>query len=579
VNAIVRILRFLRGHRLQIAVTVLFGLAAAGSNIGLLATAALLIASAALKPALLALSFPMYLVRVLGVSRAFLRYGERLVSHRMTFTLLTDLRVWFFGRLEPLAPARLLEYRSGDLLARLAKDIDELENVYVRAVSPITVALLTALIVCVAFAFFSPVLAAAAAIVLLLAAVGIPLLTRTLARQAGSAQPALRAALTTQLVDGIQGLQDLLAFGQEDAQQRRMAALTLRGNALERRLGIISGLRSGLSELLQYLAVWIILLLAIPLIHSGAVRGVYLAFLALLMLSTFDVVTPVGQAMQTLDRSAAAGVRLFAVADALPTVVDCPFPQPRIEGIPSLIFDHVTFAYRPDIPPAVEDISFCLPPGGRVAIVGASGSGKSTLARLAVRIWDPDSGHILLDGAPLNRYALDDLRTTFGLVAQDTYIFTDTLRNNLLLANPQATEAALLQALQAVQLDELLTRLPQGLDTLLGEQGGRISGGERRRVAIARALLQDAPILLLDEATANLDTVTEQALLETIFASLGEKSLLAITHRLVGMEHMDQILVLDHGRLIEQGGHADLLAAHGVYRQLFDAQRQLLALV
>jgi ATP-binding cassette subfamily C protein CydC len=228
--------------------------------------------------------------------------------------------------------------------------------------------------------------------------------------------------------------------------------------------------------------------------------------------------------------------------------------------------------------PTLQDVSFELAPGRRVAIVGPSGSGKSTLARLALRAWDPCSGEIRLDGAPLPRYTLDDARSLFAVVAQDTYIFADTLCNNLLLARPAASGDDLARVVAQARLADLVARLPRGLDSALGEQGQQIAGGERQRVAIARALLKDAPILLLDEATANLDPLTERALLETIHDLLGGRSLLLISHRLVTMERMDQILVLDHGRIVERGTHMALLEARGLYHDLFEAQNQILSM-
>ncbi|HWE60528.1 MAG TPA: thiol reductant ABC exporter subunit CydC [Chloroflexota bacterium] len=577
-NVLLRVLGFLRHHRLQVALAVLLGCATIAANVGLLATAAYLVAAAALKPLLIELAFPMYLVRMLGVSRAFLRYGERLVSHRTTLTLLAEVRAWFYGRVEPLSPARLLQYRSGDLLSRLARDVQELENVYLRAFAPVVVALVVALTTVAIFVPFSPALALAAALFLALAGVGVPLLVRALARRPGARQPALHAALTTQLVDGIQGMPDLLAFGQSGEQQRRLATLEGELGVLQRRLAAIGGLRAALSDLMANLAVWVILALAIPLVTGGAIGGVYLAFLALLMLGSFEAVQPLGQAFQSLGRSLAAGARLFEVADATPLVVDPAAPLPSPAGVPSLRFDRVGFSYDPEAAPALEEVSFSLTPGSRIAIAGASGSGKSTLARLALRAWDPGRGRICLDGHPLRRYALDDLRGQFAVVTQDTYIFAGTLRHNLLLARSGASDADLARVVEQARLTELVARLPDGLDSRIGEQGARISGGERQRIAIARALLKEAPILILDEATANLDPLTEHALLRTIHDHLEGRSLLLISHRLVLMERMDEILVLDHGRVVERGTQEQLLGVQGPYRQLYETQQALMLL-
>jgi ATP-binding cassette subfamily C protein CydC len=243
-----------------------------------------------------------------------------------------------------------------------------------------------------------------------------------------------------------------------------------------------------------------------------------------------------------------------------------------------LQLDRVSFAYRAEDGLVLDQISLDVAAGSWVAVVGPSGSGKSTLAHLILRFWDPTSGEIRIGGHNIRHYALDDLRGMVGVVAQDTHIFADTLRHNLLLARPDAAEAEIAQALERAQLAELVDGLPRGLDTWVGEQGLRLSGGERQRLAIARTLLKNAPILLLDEPTANLDPITEQALLAAIHELMRGRTVLTISHRLIAMERMDEILVLDHGRIVERGTHDHLIAAHGLYRQMRDVQNQMLVL-
>ncbi len=240
-----------------------------------------------------------------------------------------------------------------------------------------------------------------------------------------------------------------------------------------------------------------------------------------------------------------------------------------------LEFDDVHFAYHPDEGEAVEGVSFTIQAGRRVAIVGPSGSGKSTLLRLALRFWDPIHGTIHLDGQDIRQYALGDLRKVMSVVDQDIYLFNGTLRDNLLLARSNASKSELEQVLEQAQLTEYVRNLPQGLATWVGEQGLRLSGGERQRLAIARALLKNAPLLILDEVTANLDPLTERAVLDVL---MGAETTLMITHRLIAMEHMDEIVVLDAGRIRERGTHVQLLETNGLYRQLFDVQNGMLNL-
>jgi ATP-binding cassette subfamily C protein CydC len=272
----------------------------------------------------------------------------------------------------------------------------------------------------------------------------------------------------------------------------------------------------------------------------------------------------------------AAGERLFGVTDATPQVIESTTPLLAPTGR-TLEFDNVHFAYHSDEGEVVEAVTFNIRQGSRVAVVGPTGAGKSTLVRLALRFWDPTSGVVRLDGQDIRQYTLNDLRHVIGVVAQDTHLFNGTLRDNLLLARPDASQDALKQALEQAQLAEFVRQLPNGLHTWIGEQGLRLSGGERQRLAIARALLKDAPLLILDEATANLDPLTERAVLDALDLLMQGRTTLMITHRLIAMERMDEILVLNQGRISERGTHEQLLATGGLYRRMLDVQNDILA--
>ncbi len=554
---------------------VLLGVATVVSNVGLLATAAYVISAAALVSFLGALVIPIYLVRLFGVSRAGARYAERLVSHDLTFGLLADIRTWFYTRLEPLAPARLQRYRTGDLLARIVQDVEELQNVYLRIVAPVAVACVTTLLTFVLLYSFGPPLAFVALGFLVAAAIGVPLLVRSLARGLGLRQLELRGELNARIVDGIQGAQDLIAFGREEDQEHAVATLNRKLSSLQGRMAFITGLQNVLGDLLMNLAMLSVLVLAIPQVSGGEMRGVYLAFLALVVLGSFEAVQPLGTAFQFLGRSIGAGERLFEIVDAEPEVRDPAKPLP-LPGNHKLEFDGVGFRYEAGDGPALEDISFTLEQGKRVAVVGPSGAGKSTLAGLMVRFWDPTWGRITLGGQDVRGYAQDDVRRLIGVVSQDTHVFNDTLRANLLLARPQATDDDLRRVLTLVQLSGLVERLPGGLESPLGEQGLKLSGGERQRLSVARTLLKDAPLLVLDEPTANLDPVTERGLLDAVYGLTRDRATLVITHRLVRMEQMDEILVLDAGRIVERGTHSELESRRGTYHRMLDAQRELL---
>ena len=571
-----RLLGFLRPHAPRVGLAVVLGMTTVASNVGLLAVAAYVISAAAIVPLFGYLVLPSYFVRLFGLSRAGARYAERMVSHDLTFRLLANTRTWFYRRLEPLAPARLLGLRSGDLLSRVVKDVEEIENLYLRISSPIAVAAIISLLTALIFYAFGPMLALVALAFLVTTGVGVPLLVARLARGLGRRQLELRAALNARIVDDVRGVQDVLAFGREGDERREIAELDRRLGRVQNRMAFITGLQDSLSDLMMNLAVVAILAVAIPSVAAGEIRGVYLAFLALVMLGSFEAVQPLGRAFQFLGRSVAAGERLFEVADAEPEVADPERPLPIPAADRTLRFEDVTFRYDSNVPPVLHNISLALEPGRRVAVVGPSGAGKSTLVDLVLRFRDPSAGRVTLGGRDLRDLAQEDLRASVSVVSQDTHVFTDSLRGNLLLAKPEATDDELRAALGRARLLDLAERLPEGLGTPLGEQGLKLSGGERQRLSVARTLLKDAPLLILDEPTANLDPETEREVLDAAYDLARERAVLVITHRLVRMEEVDEILVLDRGRVVQRGTHEELSNVPGLYRGLYEVQRGLI---
>lgn len=559
----------------------LLGVLTIGSSVALMGTAAWIIARAALHPPIGALSVAVVGVRFFGIARGVLRYLERLVSHQTTFRLLARLRVWFYTRLEPLAPARLAGQRSGDLLARLVADIDTLENIYLRGIAPPAVALLMAAAMTVFMATYDWRLGLALGGALLAAGFGIPLALRGLSARSGRATVAVRGALVAHIVDTVQGLADLLAF---NAQTRHLAEVRHLQHSLsqhQRRMAALSALQTVLTSLVTSATVLLVLILAVPLVRSGRLDGVLLAVLVLVALSSFEAVQPLPPAFQHLSRSLAAARRLFELVDAPPAVRDPARPSPLPDALPTgdaLRVENLRFRYTPTDPPALDDVSFTVPAGSTVALVGPSGAGKSTLVSLLLRFWDYEEGVIQWAGHDLRACAQDDVRRLMSVVSQTTHLFAGTLLDNLRIARPALSEDDALAALAAAELGDLVAALPDGLHTWIGEGGVRLSGGERQRLAIARAVLKDAPLLLLDEPTANLDPLTERAILRTIFTALPGRTTLLITHRLVSLERAHSILVLQAGRLVERGTHADLLQARGAYWRLWTAQQTELAL-
>lgn len=567
-----RLITLVAPFRWWMALSALLGFVTIGSSIGLMTTAAWIIATAALHPSVAELQIAIVGVRFFGITRGVFRYLERYVSHQTTFRLLARLRVWFYQRIEPLAPARLMQYRSGDLLSRMVADIDTLENFYLRVIAPPAVALMIALTVWIFLASLDSQIAGVLLLFLALAGLGVPILVRWLSR---TDLITARADLNVALVDGIQGMADLVAYGQAERQSARVDTLSRRMASAQRRTAFTGALHTGLVSLLMSLAVLAVLVIAIPLVHAGQLEGVMLAVLVLAAITSFEAVLPLPLAMQHLSSNLEAARRLFEIIDARPDVHDPATPRPLPEQYDLELCD-VRFRYNPQEPPVLDGISFSLPHRGKLAIVGASGAGKSTLVNLLLRFWDYDQGEIRLGGHDLCAYHQEQVRSLIGVVAQSTYLFNGTIRDNLLLANPTAAEDDLVRAARLAQIHDFITALPQGYNTWIGEQGLRLSGGERQRLAIARVLLKNAPILILDEPTANLDPVTEREMMQAVLAAAADRTTLMITHRLVGLERFDVILVLQAGKIIERGQHADLLQINGYYRRMWELQQQVL---
>lgn len=571
-----RLLAFLRPHAGWVALAVLLGALTVGSSVALLATSAYLISAAALQPSIADLGVTIVGVRFFGLSRGVFRYLERLAAHNTTFRVLARIRVWFYQAIEPLAPASLQTVHSGDLLSRMVADVETLQDFYVRVVGPPLVAVVVTAVTTLFIAAFQPILALALLAGLLLAGVGVPWLSYRLSRAAGETAVPLRADLQTSLIDGLQGLPDLQACGQDRvwaAKIHRQGAALAR---TESRLAHVDGLQAGLLELLTQGTMAAIVALCVPLVSMGQVDGVYLAALALAAVASFEAVQPLAQAAQSLEASLAAARRLFALAATPPPIA--PSNQPSIQRTnlpPHLSLHRVSFRYDTVVFPTLHDVSFDLPPGKWLAVVGPSGAGKTTLVNLLLRFWEYDGGEIRLNDRSLRDHDPEAVRACFGVIPQQLYIFNASIRDNLRLANPPASQAAIEEASRQAQLHDFIAGLPEGYETAVGALGRNLSGGERRRLAIARALLKDAPVLLLDEPTAGLDPLTEKAVLDTIFRLFTGRSLLLITHRLVGLEGMDEILVLDGGRVVEKGRHADLLTRAGLYAQLWQQQMGL----
>jgi ATP-binding cassette subfamily C protein CydCD len=563
---------FLRAEIGQVVLAVLLGAATVLSGIGLMTTSAYLIARAALLPTIAEIQVAVVGVRFFGLARGVFRYLERLVTHQTTFRLLSRLRVWFYRQLEPLAPAGLEKQHSADLFGRMLADINQLESFFVRGVAPPLVALTVALILLPIFGQAHRSLSLILLIFLLLGGIGIPWLARRLSLSAGAAWIASRALLYRALGEAVHGLAELLVYNQGDTFLKRLQRLSASTFSAQSRLAGINGLTGGLMVWLNLGCMWSILFVSIPLVEAGIFDGITLAVILLASLASFEAIQNLPQAASALESSLQSASRLMEVLETPPPVSEPEKPAPLPDTF-DLQVKRLTFRYPGVEIPVLQEISFRFTEGESLAIVGPSGAGKTTLLRLLYRFWQAPPGSIYLGGKDLRLYASADVRRLFAVLPQRVYLFNASLRENLTIARPRATQAELEWACAQAQLLPFIQGLPDGFDTQLGESGIRLSGGERQRLAIARTLLQDAPVLILDEPISGLDTITEASLWDTLRALIAGRTTLLVTHRLMNLDWVDRILVLDQGRLVESGDHRELLRAGGLYTQMYAAQQ------
>ena len=549
------------------ALAALIGFATTGSGIGLLMTSAYIIAKAALQPPTGSLQVGIIGVQLFSLGRGVFRYAERLISHNITFRILAKLRLWFYDAIEPLAPARLMHFKSGDLLQRVVDDIQSLENIYTRVLGPP----LTALLVAMLMWFLLGVYSLQAALLILffhtLAGIGVPLLTRQLSRGIAVGIMNYKAEQQVLALDLFQGIGELQLYGKLPAHLTAMQNAETGKLQLQRKNAIIEGLHESLTGLLMNGALIAILWVLIPSLAIGTVNGISLTVITLAVMASFEPFLPLPSTLKHLEADQHAGERLFEILDARPETVApaAPLPFPADHTIQAEL---LSFTYPGSATKALDQLTFTVLPGEHIAIVGPSGAGKSTITSLFMRFWNSSEGSISIGGQNISLFDPEELRRNIALVSQKTYLFAETIRENLTLAAPEATDDDLKKALTAAGLSHFTTKL----DEWCGQHGMKLSGGERQRIAITRVLLQHAPIMILDEATANLDGMTEREVTQTLNTISAGKTLITITHRLKAMEQYDRILVLEKGNIVEQGVHGELMAADGLYRRMWVLQ-------
>jgi ATP-binding cassette subfamily C protein CydC len=524
------------------------GVAASAATIGLLAGSGALVDKAATRPGLGAIAGLLAVVEVIAFARAPLRYAERLSAHDAGFRALAGWRVWLFDRLEPLSPAPLRTWRSGDVARRAVADVDALSDLYLRALGPLVLAIVvSALAVCVV-GVLVPGAALVLGLALVVALVGAPAIAWS-ARQT-DAERSAAGSLHADVVDLVQGAPELIAFGRASAQLDRIDGATRWLADSSRRRARANGAVTALVATCMGGAVTGVLVLAIDALRGHRLEPIMLAVLPLTALGSFEVVPPLAAAASGLAEVVTAGRRLLALDDLPRPVSDPADPQAPPTGAPEVRMQDATLRYGPGLPVALDGVSLALPPGSATALVGPSGAGKSSVLNALLRFWPLESGRAMADGVALDAMAQADARSLFAPVDQDAQLFAGTIRENVAFARPDASDADIDEAVRRAQLDEWVAGLPSGLDTPIGERGALLSGGQRQRVALARALLAHRPVLLLDEPGAGLDAEMAAALLDDVLGAAGERTVLVISHRREEIERFARVVEIDAGRVV-----------------------------
>ncbi|MEU9855093.1 thiol reductant ABC exporter subunit CydD [Streptomyces sp. NPDC047974] len=557
----------------RMGLALLLGSLALGSAVGLMAVSGWLISRASEQPPVLHLMVAVTATRAFGIGRAVFRYAERLVSHDAVLRMLAELRVSVYSRLERIAPAGLGRTRRGDLLARLVHDVDALQDYWLRWLLPAGAALVVGLGAVGFTAWLLPEAGAVLAVGLLVAGVLVPPLGAALARRAEQRLAPARGALATAVADPLRGCAELTVAGalRDRLDRARAADRTLTGIAS--RQSAAAALGAGLSALVCGLTVVAAAWVGVQAVRDGRLDGVALAVVVLTPLAAFEAVTGLPLAVQYRRRVRHSAERVFEVLDAPVPVHEPAVPAAPPAGPFPLELAGLSARYAGQERPALDGFALTLDAGRRVAVVGASGSGKTTLAQVLLRFLDMETGTYRIGGVPAWELDGDDVRRFVGLCAQDAHLFDSSLRENLRLARTGASDGELREALRRARLLDWVDGLPDGLDTLVGEHGSKLSGGQRQRLALARALLADFPVLVLDEPAEHLDLATADALTDDLLRATEGRTTVLITHRLHGLDAVDEVVVLDGGRTVQRGPYAELAAEDGPLRRMLEQER------
>lgn len=568
------LIKLMASFRKMILLAIILGWATAISWFALISTSSYLISYASLRPSIAEIQVAIVGVRFFGLSRGIFRYLERLISHSITFKLLANLRMWLFKKIEALSFIDYQALQKGDLLSRILDDVEILEEFYVRVAGPTVIALLSSISV---FLFFYRWSLNAALVILgfhLILGGIIPLSIRHILKGESVLLGQAKSKFTVQALDIIRGQPDIIAYGQSTRFFKKAEKVIDEEKSAEVKLNNILSMSSGIVSMFMGIISIPLFIILIPEINSGLLDGKILAVLVLGSLASFEVIMTLPSSYSNLDKTIIAGNRLFEIINK-PPQSNYGNEKILINTEPNIEYRNISFSYRQN--PIIKNINLSLPFQKKLAIVGDNGSGKTTIANLMMRFINSDTGNILLNGQDIRNLSSYDLLNLVSYVPQNAFIFSGSIEENIRLGKPRASQDEIHDAAQKAILHDFILNLPDGYQTKVGELGALLSGGERQRLVIARAILKNAPIFILDEPFANLDRITVKLLARSLLQVTKDRSLLLITHQLVGLSTMDEIILLQGGEIIHRGTEKELIVNNKKYRKMLEIQQDIIS--
>jgi ATP-binding cassette, subfamily C, bacterial CydC len=554
------IIKLLTTEKKDIVYSVVLGFLAGLAAIGLFSASGYLISKAALTPPLYALTIMIALLKLFSITRAVARYGERYFSHRATFTMLSDLRVSFYEKLEPLAPNLFQRYRSGDLLSRIVGDVESLQNFFLRVFYPPIVLALVFLATIVFTMFYSIYISLLLLLGLLLTAIVIPACFAASQKKKKLSIRTSRGVLSTETTELLYGYRDLKISGQLEDKKSELIDSSTEYVVEQQKEGQLAMTNQSIHTMISLFISWGVLALGAYLVSTGQLDGLFLAMLMMISLTAFENAAPMAVFPNHFEDSRNAAKRLYSVVES----------DLSLGGVKSISLTNVSFSFANEERPTLNDVTVQFPKGSKTAVVGASGSGKSTLMQLLLNIQEADSGEIKIDNHPIDELNQESIWEHANVVLQENHFFYGTIKENLLLANPDRTEEEMMDALKKVDLDRF------SLMDEVYEKGENLSGGEKQRLAIARAMLKGGSLWLLDEPTSSVDSLTEKKIYDHLLDQATEDTMIVISHRLTGLEKMDQIIVMEKGSVIEVGTFNELINQRGYFYEMKQLEKNLL---